>query len=128
MDKGVQTVSNFFVTSDQDVNPATEPPPPPGTGPNPKCNVSRGILTDTSSAEAKTLNLISVSCKKVIAISSGNPSGNHVGDTGDTIVGGWGISSSTIPSPDASGWGTLSGSEVKSTNAVSIKISGLVTE
>jgi hypothetical protein len=25
MDKGKQTVTNFFVTTDQDVNPATEP-------------------------------------------------------------------------------------------------------
>ena len=127
MDKGAQTVSNFFVTTDNTVNPATEPPPAPGTGPNPRCGGFLGILTDTVSAtsETKTLNLAGVSCKKVIAISNANPSGTHVGDT---IVGGWGISGSTPPSPDASGWGTLSGFETKATNAIALKISGLVTE
>jgi hypothetical protein len=125
MDAGKQTVTNFFVTSDQDNNPATEPTPG-GMGPNPRCNSFLGILTDTSSGEAKTLNLYGVSCKKVIGISSGNPSGTHVGDT---IVGGWGISASPAPPvPDASGWGTLSGSDVKLTGATSVKISGLVTE
>jgi hypothetical protein len=123
MDKGNQTVTNFFVTEDPNVNPATEPAV--GSGPNPKCSPFRAILTDTSSAEAKTLNLIGVSCKKVIAISNTNPSGTHVSDT---IVGGWGISNSTIPSPDASGWGTVSGSVTKSTSAISIKITGQVTE
>ena len=84
-----------------------------------------GILTDTSSAEAKTLNLFGITCKKVIGVSIKNPSGNQIGDT---IVGGWGISATPAPDPDASGWGTLTGSDTKSTNAVSIKISGLVTE
>lgn len=124
MDKGAQTVTNFFVTADDNVNPATEPTPG-GTGPNPRCSSFLGILTDTSSGESKTLNLLGVSCKKVIGISSSNPSGNHVGDT---LVGGWGISGTPTPSPDASGWGTLTGSDIKSANAVSLKLSGLVTE
>jgi hypothetical protein len=123
MDKGAQTVTNFFVTTDQNVNPATEPKV--GSGPNPRCEGFLGILTDTSSAESKTVNLFGVTCKKVIAISNGSPSGNHVGDT---IVGGWGISATPVPAPDASGWGTLTGSDTKSTNAFSIKLSGLVTE
>ena len=128
MDKGSQTVSSFFLTVDQDTNPATEPPPAPGTGPNPKCNPFRAILTDTSSAETKTLNAIGVTCKEIIAISNTNPSGTHVGDT---IVGGWGISSSTLPVPDASGWGAVSGStgkEVSGSVSITIKLSGLVTE
>jgi hypothetical protein len=125
MDKGTQTVSNFFVTGDDNLNPATEPTPG-GMGPNPRCSPFRAILTDTSSGEAKTLNLYGVSCKKVIGISSANPSGMHVGDT---IVGGWGISATPAPPvPDASGWGTLSGSDVKLTGATSVKISGLVTQ
>jgi hypothetical protein len=124
MDKGTQTVSNFFVTGDDNLNPATEPRV--GMGPNPRCSPFRAILTDTSSGEAKTLNLYGVSCKKVIGISSANPSGMHVGDT---IVGGWGISATPAPPvPDASGWGTLSGSDVKLTGATSVKLSGLVTE
>jgi hypothetical protein len=124
MDKGTQTVSNFFVTGDDNLNPATEPTV--GMGPNPRCSPFRAILTDTSSGETKTLNLYGVSCKKVIGISSANPSGMHVGDT---IVGGWGISATpTPPVPDASGWGTLSGSDVKLTGATSVKLSGLVTE
>jgi len=130
MDKGVQTVSNFFVTIDPDVNPATEPPPG-GNGPNPQCQGFLGILTDTASAtsETKTLNLAGVSCKKVIAVTPNNPQGNH---PSDTLVGGWGISGSTPPSPDASGWGTLSGSALSNQsshpNALSMKLSGLVTE
>lgn len=124
MEKGAQTVSNLFITADENVNPATEPTVTPG--PNPRCSPFRGILTDTSSAETKTLNLLGVSCKKVIGISTSNPQGNHVGDT---IVGGWGISSSpSDPTPPASGWGTLSGSDVKTTGAVSLKLSGLVTQ
>jgi hypothetical protein len=123
MDKGKQTVSNFFITIDQDINPATEPAV--GSGPTPRCEGFLGILTDSSSTEAKTLNLFGISCKKVIGVSIKNPSGNHVSDT---IVGGWGISATPVPAPDASGWGTLTGSDTKSTNAVSIKISGLVTE
>jgi hypothetical protein len=123
MDKGKQTVTNFFVTTDQDVNPATEPAV--GGGPNPKCSPFLGILTDTSSTESKTLNLFGVTCHKVIGISNSNPTGNHVSDT---IVGGWGISSTPTPVPDASGWGTLTGSDNHTTGATSIKISGLVTE
>ena len=123
MDKGAQTVTNFFITEDPNINPATEPAV--DSGPNPRCAPFRAVLTDTSSAEAKTLNLFGVSCKKVIATSKTNPSGTHVSDT---IVGGWGISGTPTPSPDASGWGTLSGSLVKSTSAVSINISGLVTQ
>jgi hypothetical protein len=125
MEKGKQTVTNVFVTVDNDVNPATEPPPG-GNGPGPRCNPFVGILTDTSVTETKTLNLFGVSCKKVNAISKNNPSGYHVSDT---IVGGWGIAGApNAPSPDASGWGTLSGTENHTTNAVSIKISGLVTQ
>jgi len=126
MEKGTQTVSNLFITADENVNPATEPTVTPG--PDPKCSLFRGILTDTvsSTSETKTLNLLGVSCKKVIGISASNPQGNHVGDT---IVGGWGISSSpSDPTPPASGWGTLSGSDVKTTGAVSLKLSGLVTQ
>lgn len=123
MDKGTQTVSNFFLTNDDNINPAAEPTVSPG--PNPRCSPFRAILTDASSGESKTLNLIGVSCKKVIGISNSNPQGNHVGDT---ITGGWGISSSPTPAPDASGWGTLTGSFTKSTSVATIKITGLVTE
>jgi len=117
MDKGAQTVTNFFITEDPNINPATEPTV--DSGPDPKCNPFRVILTDTSSTETKTLNAIGVTCKKV------NSSLAHVSDT---IVGGWGISSTPTPSPDASGWGTVSGSVTKSTSAVSVAITGLVTE
>ncbi len=123
MDTGKQTVSNFFVTIDQNLNPATEPTV--GSGPNPNCSPILGILTDTSSTESKTLNLFAFSCKKVIGISNGNPTGTHVSDT---IGGGWGISATHAPAPDASGWGTLTGSDTKKTHAISVKFSGLVTE
>ncbi len=125
MDKGHQTVGTVYITVDQDVNPATESAV--GNGPNPGCSPFLGILTDTvaSTGETKTLNLFGVSCKKVIAVSKNNPSGKHVGDT---IVGGWGISGDNPPSPDASGWGTLSGTEINNGGAVSLKLKGLVTE
>lgn len=127
MDKGAQTVTSFFVTVNNNVNPATEPAV--GSGPSNGCNPILGILTDTSSTDAKTINLFGVSCGKVIAVTPGNPQGKHVSDT---LVGGWGISGSTTPSPDASGWGTLSGSVMSEQssrpNAISVKLSGLVTE
>ncbi len=128
MDKGTQTVSNFYVTIDTDLNPATEPPPG-GNGPNPQCVGFFGILTDTSSTDAKTINLFGATCKKIVAVTPSNPQGTHVSDT---LVGGWGISGTTPPSPDASGWGTLLGSLLSkhssNPNAVSLKLSGLVTE
>ena len=119
MDKGAQTVTNFFITEDPNINPATEPAV--DSGPDPKCNPFRVILTDTSSTQTKTLNAIGVTCKKV------NSSLMHVSDT---IVGGWGIAdiSGSDPLPLASGWGTLSGSTNHSTNALSLAITGLVTE
>jgi hypothetical protein len=123
MDMGTQTVSNFFVTIDFGINPATEPAV--GGGPNPKCNPFLAILTDTSSTEAKTLNAFGVTCHKVIGISSSNPKGTHVGDT---LSGGWGISATPAPNPLAAGWGTLTGSDSKTTGATSVKFSGLVTE
>ena len=124
MDKGKQTVSNFFVTADGDINPATAPD---SSNIGPSCNPLRGVLTDTvaSTGETKTINLLATSCKKITGISSGNPSGNHVGDT---FSGGWGIEASPAPSPAASGWGTLSGTTTKTTGAVSFKLSGLVNE
>jgi hypothetical protein len=125
MDKGTQTVTNFFVTTDQNINAATEPTVSPG--PDQKCTPFRGILTDTASStgESKTLNLLGTSCRKITGITSSNPQGVHAGDV---LVGGWGISNSTAPNPDASGSGTFTGSDVKSSGAVSIKLSGLVTE
>jgi hypothetical protein len=123
MDKGTQTVTNFFVTIDFGINPATEPAV--GGGPNPKCNPFRAILTDTSSTEAKTLNAFGVTCHKVTGISSSNPHGTHVGDT---LSGGWGISATPAPNPLAAGWGTLTGADNNTTGATSVKLSGLVTE
>jgi hypothetical protein len=122
MDKGIQSVSNFFITIEDEINPATEPAVPPG--PTPACHPFLAELTDTSSTQSKTLNLVGVLCRKV-AITKKNPSGTQVGQT---ITGGWGISNNPVPSPDASGWGTMTGSTIDSTKAVSIKISGLVTE
>lgn len=122
LDKGSQSVSNFFVTT-TDINAATEPAV--DSGPDPECAPFRAVLTDTTSTESKTLNALGVSCKKVIAISNSNPQGKNVGST---LVGGWGISNDPAPSPDASGWGTFSGSTTKSNHAVSSKLSGLVTE
>ncbi len=130
MDKGKQTVSNFFITLDPDVNPATEPALPigGGTGPIPACGLFRGVVTDTAGTEVKTLNLIGINCKKVIGTSSSNPTGTHVGDT---LSGGWGISNDPVLNPLASGWGSLSGStgkEVSGSLPVTIKLSGLVSE
>jgi hypothetical protein len=124
MDKGAQTVSDFFVTTDDDVNPAQNAPIGEVDG---KCAPFFAVLTDTvaSTGETKTLNLIGTSCKKITGISNKNPSGNHVGDS---LNGAWGIASSPAPTPAASGWGTLTGTTTKSSNGVSIKLTGAVTQ
>jgi hypothetical protein len=123
MDKGSQTVTNFFVTTDKDINPATNTPVVPAVAG--KCNPFFGVLTDSvgSTGETKTINLIGTSCKKITGISK-NSSGN---DVGDTLNGGWGIEASPAHSPAVSGWGTVSGSTTSSDN-VSIKLMGTVTQ
>jgi hypothetical protein len=128
MDKGKQTVSNFFVTTDQDINPADNSLV---GAPNGRCNPFFGVLTDAvgSTGETKTINLLGTTCKKVTGISKTNTSGNNVGDT---LQGGWGITASPAPSPSASGWGTLTGSTTKNqgdlTSKVTIKLMGTVTQ
>ena len=52
---GLKSVTDFFVTSDKGINPATEPTV--GSGPNPKCNPSLGILTVTDDkGDSTTIN------------------------------------------------------------------------
>ena len=125
VDKGPATISNFFVTTDEGINPATEPAV--GDGPNPKCDLFLGVATVTSasSGKTKTINLIGTSCKHVIGVSAKNPSGTH---DKDLISGGWGISDDPPPSPDASGWGTLVGQVIQKTGAVSMKVTGMITQ
>lgn len=121
--KGPLQASNFFVTIDQGINPATEPAV--NGGPNPKCNLLFGVvtLTSPSNGQSETLNLLGTTCKHVIGISSVNPVGKH---DRDLLSGGWGISGSpTPPSPnDESGWGTFVGSVNQTTSMLSMRISG----
>jgi hypothetical protein len=123
MDKGKQTVTNFFVTMDEGINPATNPSVGMVDG---RCNPFYGVLTDSvgSTGETKTINLLGTACKRVTGISKNTQSGK---DGGDALNGGWGIEASPAPSPSASGWGTLSGSTT-STDNVSIKLMGTVTQ
>jgi hypothetical protein len=128
MDKGAQTITNFFVTTDKgdDVDPVDGNAPLVG-GLEGRCGPIRGVLTDTvsSSGETKTLNISGTSCRVFSAVTSANPAGNKVGDT---FNGAWAIEGTSPPSPPASGWGSFSGNSKNSTGAVSVKISGLVTE
>jgi hypothetical protein len=123
---GGNTISNFFVTIDNGIDPATEPPPN-SIGPNPKCGLFFGALTLTSkSGESKTINLMGTSCKHVIGITTSNQSGTH---DKDILSGGWGVSNSPAPTPnDASGWGTLVGTVIQSSNALSINLTGDLTQ
>lgn len=126
LNKGSMKVSNFFVTGDHGLNPGTEPAV--DGGPDPDCRPFFGVLTVTSASESKALNVVGTSCKHVTGVSSKQPRGNH---DKDMLSGGWGISNNPAPSPDASGWGTLTGqvTNVKSaTPTISVKLSGTVTE
>ena len=117
-------VSDYFITSDSGINPVTVTPVSPG--PNPQCNLILGALTTTdSSSNVTTLNLVGVSCKKLIGVSSKNPSGN---EPDNTISGGWGISGTPAPTQTNSGWGTFTGTNIKATNAVSLTLSGWQTK
>jgi hypothetical protein len=118
--KGV-SLTEFFVTIDPDINPASEGTV--GGGPNPKCNPIRGeVAVMDSSSDSTTVDFLGVTCKHVIKVSSKNPGGSH---DKDTLLGGWGIAASTVP---MSGWGTFVGTVNQSNNAVSLKMSGWVTK
>ncbi|GEM_PF-1701794 len=121
----LKSVSNFFVTNDTGINPATEPAV--GTGPTPKCDLLLGTFTATdSSGKVATINFLGVSCNKVTGLTKNNPSGN---DNQTLLSGGWGISDTPAPTPTPiSGWGTFTGTSNKNTNAVSMKLSGWRTK
>lgn len=118
------TVKNFFVTGDGGINPATEPAVPPG--PNPKCNPFLGIFTIADkSGDSMSANFLGVSCKHVIGISRKKPSGTH---DKDLLSGGWGISDTPAPTSPTSGWGTFTGTASHTTPAVSLTLSGWITQ
>ncbi len=120
---GLKSVANFFVTTDQGINPATEPTV--DAGPNPECNPSLGIFTVTDkSSDLTTVNFLGVSCKHVTGTTGSNPGGTH---DKDLLSGGWGISATPAPTKPISGWGTFTGTGNHATNAVSITLSGWVT-
>lgn len=120
---GLKSVANFFVTSDQGFNPATAPTV--DSGPNPECNLFLGTFTVTDkSSNVTTLNFLGVSCKHVTGTTSSNPGGTH---DKDTMSGGWGISDTPVPTKPISGWGTFTGATIKSTQAVTLTLSGWVT-
>lgn len=124
--KGAATVLGFFVTIDKDVNPATEPAPTGSNGPNPTCNPLRGVVAvQAGGSSTFAINLLGVSCKHVIGISARNPQGKH---DKDLISGGWGISADPTPSPDMSGWGTMTGSIIQTTSALTLNLAGWTTK
>jgi hypothetical protein len=120
----LKTVTNFFVTGDDGINPATESAV--GNGPQPQCSPFLGIFTVTETgSDLTTVNFFGVSCKHVTGISKNNPSGTH---DKDLMSGGWGVSGNPTPTIPTSGWGTFTGTTIKATNAVSISLSGWVTQ
>lgn len=126
MDTGTQTVTNFFMTRDNDIDPATTNPAVV-SGLVGNCNPLRAVLTDTvsSTSETKTINLLGMSCNVFNAISNANPGGNKVGRD---FAGAWAIDGVSPPNPAASGWGVAAGTFTDATSAVSIKLKGPVTE
>jgi hypothetical protein len=114
------SVQDFFVTVDNDINPATETV---DGGPTPSCNPLLGVVVvSDKNGNSSTVNLMGVTCKHVIGISKNNSTGNH---DKDLLSGGWGIDSSDLPS---SGWGTFTGTRNHTTNALSLKLSGWITQ
>jgi len=127
MDKGTQSVMNMFITSDKDIDPCGMTGCGLVHGLEGSCHPIRGVLTDTvsSTGETKTINLMGMSCRVFDAITPQNPGGNKIGRT---FTGAWAINDDIPPSPAASGWGLFSAFSSNSTGAMSVKISGLVTE
>ncbi len=122
----LKTVTNFFVTTDEGIDPATATPVSPG--PNPQCNQFLGTFTVTdSSSNSTTLNFLGVNCKKVTGISKNNPSGT---ENESSLSGGWGISDTPAPTKTISGWGTFTGTSSNNAtpNVVSLSLSGWVTQ
>lgn len=119
------SISNVFITVDNGFNPATEPTV--GNGPNPRCNPFVGVLTLTfgNGGQSANFNLIGTSCKHVIGISVKKPQGTH---DKDLVSGGWGISATPTPNPVVSGWGTMTGTVIKATNALSLNLAGWITQ
>ncbi len=120
----LKTVTNVFVTDDEGINPATEGAV--GGGPAPECHPVLGIFTVTETgSDLVTANFFGVSCKHVIGVSSNNPSGTY---DKDLISGGRGVSGTPAPTKATSGWGTFTGTVDKATNAVSLSLSGWITQ
>ncbi len=117
-----QTVTDFFVTVDSNLNPAVGSTV--GGGPTPSCGALYGAFNVTSSSKSEAVNLLGVVCKTVTGISKTNPSGNNVGNS---LGGGWGLDE-TVSSPNSSGWGTFTGKTVKATSSFSVTANGLVTQ
>ncbi len=119
------SISNFFITIDDGTNPATEPAV--GAGPTPRCSAIQGVFTLTAGNGGKSanFNLVGTSCKHVIGISVKKPQGTH---DKDLVSGGWGISATPTPSPVSSGWGTMTGTVIKATNALSLNLAGWITQ
>jgi hypothetical protein len=114
------TVTDFFVTIDNDINPATAPAV--DGGPDPVCHPIFGVVVVTDKdSNVTTANLMGVQCKHVRGTSKSNPAGNH---DKDLMLGGWGIDSSDLTQ---SGWGTFTGKVNHNTSAVSLKLQGWIT-
>jgi hypothetical protein len=120
------TISDLFITIENAINPASEPPPN-GIGPIPVCNGFLGVFTLTDkTGQTETFNFAGSSCKHVIGISSKNQSGTH---DKDILLGGWGVSNDPAPSPhDGSGWGEFTGTVLQSTQLMSLKLNGDITK
>ncbi len=120
----LKTVTNIFVTDDEGINPATEGAV--GSGPAPECHPFLGIFTVTETgSDLVTANFFGVSCKHVIGVSSNHPGGTN---DKDLMSGGWGVSGTPAPTKATSGWGTFTGTVDKATNAVSLSLSGWITQ
>ncbi len=121
----LKTVSNFYITDDEGVDPVTVTPVSPGPA-NPSCHLNLGAFAvSDSSGNSTTLNFVGVTCEKLTGFSSKNPSGN---ETEETTSGGWGISSTPAPTKTISGWGTFTGTVNDNTHAASLTLNGWVTQ
>lgn len=121
--KGI-SLSNFFVTQDFGVDLADEQSPTAGE-PRQRCNPIYASVDVASAQFNGTLNILGVICKHFVGISASNPGGSH---DKNIFSGAWGISSSPAPSPPTAGGGLLSGTVVQSSQALSLKLSGPVSQ
>lgn len=109
--KGVAVV-NFTIDGDSGTSPITGSTCQPAFGQaDLTTTVGKGV---NETVKVESINLLTALCD------------SKNGRSPATLTGGWGIAASPAPSPAASGWGTVEGTQTS--NKITLKLKGTVSE